>query len=232
MNVIETRVSAKSVHKILDFLVLSTFTARSLLFLIPFNPMPNQSLTAFCKAHNLPKSTVHAFLKREQIDTSAGLTPKAVEAINAYFLESIPTAPTAPSDGAMTIHEGNHCQTLTVPSFGGLEIDLGQFRDSESLILEDPLAAAEQFLAAADMLQGALGADIAQREQRLAATKAAQAQVSAKAQQLALEQRLYKLQTAQLDSTQTDTTKALADSMAALQALGKSAADGGQSQPG
>lgn len=197
------------------------FTARSSVVYQLFNAMPNQSLTAFCKAYNLPKSTVHKFLKAEQFDTSDGLSADAVEAAKAYFLDAPEDAPTAPQGGAITISQGNHCQTLTVPSFGGLDIDLGQFRDSESLILEDPLAAAEQFLAAADMLQGALGADIAQREQRLQATKQAQAQVASKAQQLALEQRLYRLQAAQLDQATTEETTALADTLAQLQSLGK-----------
>jgi hypothetical protein len=42
---------------------------------------------------------------------------------------------------------------------------------------------------------------------------------------LSLEQRLYRLQTAQLDSATTGETTALADALAALQSLGKPAAD-------
>jgi hypothetical protein len=120
---------------------------------------------------------------------------------------------------------GNHCTTLAVPGFDGLTVDLGQFRDSNALTIADPLAAAEQFLAAADLIQGALGADIAEREQRLYRTKQAQAQVANKAQQLALEQRLYRLQAAQLDAATSDETSALADALAQLQALGKPAVD-------
>lgn len=193
--------------------------------------MTTQSLSAFCKTYNLPKSTVHKFLKDEQFDTSGGLSPEAIKAAEAYFLDA-PTLASSSPTVAMTVSTGNHSQTLAVPNYGGLEIDLGQFRDSESLVLGDPLAAAEHFLAAADMLQGALADDIASREQRLAATKAAQAKVAIKAQELQLEQRLYKLQTTQLDTTQTDTTKSLAESMAALQALGKPVGDGGQSSHG
>ncbi|MBD2114950.1 MULTISPECIES: hypothetical protein, partial [Cyanophyceae] len=51
--------------------------------------------------------------------------------------------------------------------------------------------------------------------------KQAQGAIAAKAQELALEQRLYRLQTAQIDQAQTDETTALADALAQLQSLGK-----------
>jgi hypothetical protein len=87
------------------------------------------------------------------------------------------------------------------------------------------MAVAAQFLQTADLIQGALGADIAAREQRLQRTKQAQQAVAAKAQELSLEQRLYRLQTGQLDQQQTDETTALADALAQLQSLGKPAAE-------
>jgi hypothetical protein len=106
-----------------------------------------------------------------------------------------------------------------------MTVDLGQFRDSTALVIDDPLAAAEKFLAAADLIQGALADDIAEREQRLARTKQAQAQVTVRAQELALEQRLYRLQAAQIDTTTTQETTVLADALAQLQRLGKPAAE-------
>jgi hypothetical protein len=102
-----------------------------------------------------------------------------------------------------------------------LTVDLGQFRDSEALVIADPLDVAHQFLATADHIQNALAADIAAREARLQQTRKAQQQIEAKAQQLALEQRLYRLQAAQLDQAQTEETHALAANLEALQALGK-----------
>ena len=189
------------------------------------------SLHSFCKDHDLAKTTVRRWLNENGYSTADGLNPEALEAAQAQFCpvpapaEPEPTAPEAPAAGAMTIHAGNHCTALDVPGFDGMTVDLGQFRDSTALVIADPLAAAEQFLAAANMIQGALADDIADREQRLARTKQAQAQVTARAQELALEQRLYRLQAAQLDSTTTDETKALADALAALQALGKPAAE-------
>jgi len=187
--------------------------------------MQNTSLSAFCRDYSLSKGSVHKFLKAEGFDTAEGLTPDAVKAATAYFLDIEPDTTTAPAAGGLTVFTGNHCTTLAVPGFDGLTLDLGQFRDSSALVIADPLAAAEQFLAAADMIQGALAGDIADREARLARTKQAQAQVATKAQQLALEQRLYRLQTAQLDAATSDETSALADALAALQSLGKPAAD-------
>ena len=186
--------------------------------------MQNTSLSAFCRDYSLSKGSVHKFLKAEGFDTAEGLTPDAVKAAAAYVLDAEPE-PEAPAPAAMTVFTGNHCTTLAAPGFDGLTVDLGQFRDSTALVIADPLAAAEQFLAAADMIQGALADDIADREQRLARTKQAQAQVANKAQQLALEQRLYRLQAAQLDAATSDETSALADALAQLQSLGKPATE-------
>ena len=195
------------------------------------------SLHAFCRDNDLAKTTVRRWLNEQGFSTSDGLSPEAVEAAKAQFCPvpapatpeptepEAPTAPEAPAASGMTVFTGNHCTTLAVPGFDGMTVDLGQFRDSTSLVIEDPLAVAEQFLQAANMIQGALAGDIAEREQRLARTKQAQAQVTAKAQELSLEQRLYRLQAAQLDAATSDETSALADALAQLQALGKPAAE-------
>jgi hypothetical protein len=182
------------------------------------------SLHAFCRDNGLAKTTVRRWLNEQGHSTSDGLSPDAIAAATAQFCPApAPTAPAAPAE--MTIHAGNHCTTIDLPNYQGLTVDLGQFRDSSALVIDDPLAVAAQFLKTADLIQGALAGDIAAREQRLQATKQAQQAVANKAQQLALEQRLYKLQTGQLDQAQTDETTALADALAQLQSLGKPAAD-------
>ena len=196
--------------------------------------MTNTSLHKFCKDNGIPKTSVYDRCKLLDIPTRDGLSPEDQKVLLREFdIEPAnpaatpePTEPEAPAaPAAMTIHTGNHCTTLAVPGFDGLTVDLGQFRDSTALVIADPLAAAEQFLAAANMIQGALADDIAEREQRLARTRQAQAQVATKAQELSLEQRLYRLQAAQLDAATSDETSALADALAQLQALGKPAAE-------
>lgn len=177
------------------------------------------SLHAFCKDNgNLPKTSVRRWLNENGHSTSNGLSPAAVEAALAQFC---PAPAPAPAAGGLSIHTGNHCKTLDTPAFDGLTIDLGQFRESAALVIDDPLAVADKFLQTADLIQGALAEDIAAREQRLARTKQAQAQVAAKANQLKLEQRLYKLQTAQIDTATTEETTALTRALAELQSLGK-----------
>ena len=148
------------------------------------------SLHSFCKENgNLPKTSVRRWLNDHGYSTSNGLSPLAVEAAIAQFCPA--SAPQTRSMG-LSIQGGNHCQTLDLPGFEGLSVDLGQFRDSESLVIDDPLAVAEQFTAAADMILAGLGNDIAAREQRLQTTKQAQKKIAAKADELKLEQRLYK----------------------------------------
>jgi hypothetical protein len=182
----------------------------------------NVSLHSFCKDHDLSKTSVRRWLIDQGFSTSDGLSTEAITAATAQFC---PQAEPEPPAGAMTIHAGNHCTTIDLPNYQGMTVDLAQFRDSEALIIDDPMAVAAQFLQTADLIQGALGADIAAREQRLQRTKQAQQAVAAKAQELSLEQRLYKLQTGQLDQQQTEETTALADALAQLQSLGKPAAE-------
>lgn len=91
----------------------------------------------------------------------------------------------------------------------------------DPLLFENPDAVANQFLAVADQLVAGMEADIQVREQRLRTTKTAQGRVAAKAQELKLEQRLYRDRAKELDTAQTDETTALQDAVTALQNLGK-----------
>ena len=191
--------------------------------------MATISLHKFCKDNGIPKTSAYERCKLLDIATRDGLSDDDQQVLLREFGKAVeaevPTASTEPAAGGLSIHTGNHCTALDVPDFDGLTVDLGQFRDSEALVIEDPLAVADQFLATADMILAGLDSDIAAREQRLKATKQAQCQIATKADELKLEQRLYRLQTSQLDGAQTDETKALADALAQLQSMGKPAAD-------
>jgi len=138
-----------------------------------------------------------------------------------------PVASSNPNEPAkkveVTVETGNHCQALTQPEMGGTEFSLERFRrdDVQALIFEDPEAVADQFLTVADQLVAGMEADIAAREQRLKATRTAQNKVVTKAQELKLEQRLYRDRAKDLDTAQTDETSALRDAVTALQNLGK-----------
>lgn len=125
------------------------------------------------------------------------------------------------------VNMGNHCTALALPTFEGMQIDLAQFRNSSALVIEDPLAAAQQFLAVADTVIDALDQDAAAREARLKQTRQAREAVTAKAQEMQLEQRLYRERARAADVAQSTEAKALADALAALQGLGKPAAPAG-----
>ncbi|MEM9769445.1 MAG: hypothetical protein AAF892_16405 [Cyanobacteria bacterium P01_D01_bin.71] len=129
---------------------------------------------------------------------------------------------------AVTVEPGNHCKAIAQPEMNGLGFSLEQFRanDIETLIFENPDEVADQFLAVADQLVEGMGADIKAREQRLKATRDAQSKVAAKAQDLKLEQRLYRDRARDLDMAQTEQTQSLQDALQALKSLGKPAADG------
>jgi hypothetical protein len=133
----------------------------------------------------------------------------------------------------VTVETGNHCSQLAAPQVAGA-FSLEQFRadDVTALTFEDPGAVADQFLAVADQLLAGMDADVKARQQRLDATKAAQAKVASKAQELSLEARLYRLQAGQLDTAQTAETQALQDAVAALQSMGKAPTAAGDASPG
>jgi hypothetical protein len=180
-----------------------------------------RSLHSFCIQYEIPKTTLKRWLNDNGYDTSNGLTPDAVAAAKVHF--RIEEPPTPVVTGELSVVTGNHCTSIDLPSYQGLTVDLAQFRDSSALVIENPLAVADQFLQAADSIQLALQADIAAREARLAQTRQAQDVIAAKAQELQLEQRLYRLQTGQLDQAQTAEAQALAANLEALQRLGKPA---------
>ncbi|MBD2261094.1 hypothetical protein [Pseudanabaena sp. FACHB-2040] len=133
------------------------------------------------------------------------------------------TLPTA--EPTVTVEVGNHCTSLAVPIIEG-EFSLEQFRDSESLVFDDPLSVATQFLSVADQLIAAMDTDATQREQRLKLTRQAREQVCTKAQELQLESRLYRERARVVDTAQTTETDALQQALATLQGLGKSTAPG------
>lgn len=135
--------------------------------------------------------------------------------------QPVPTA--APVE--VTVETGNHCSTLAKPDMDGAMFNLEQFRsdDVEALVFDDPAAIADQFISVADRLVQGMDTDIKQREQRLQATRAAQNKVAEKAQELKLEQRLYRDRARDLDTAQTDETQSLQDAIEALRDLGKPA---------
>lgn len=122
---------------------------------------------------------------------------------------------------AIEVETGNHNIVVPAPVLPQ-SYTLEGLREIESIEIEDPLSLANQFLAAADLVQDAMQRDIEQREQKLQQTRRAKTAITAKAQELKLEQRLYRERANQISVTQTEETQALQDALSTLQGLGKS----------
>ncbi|MBD2261121.1 hypothetical protein [Pseudanabaena sp. FACHB-2040] len=181
----------------------------------------NISLGEFERRHGINKGTVSKKARELGFDTTSGLSPEAYKSLKqALNVQGPVTVP------QVTVESGNHCTSLAVPEFGGMQIDLTQFRDSSSLVIDDPLAVAQQFLAVADTVITALDQDAAAREARLQQTRQAREAVTAKAQEMQLEQRLYRERARAADVATTAESQTLANALAQLQSLGKPAAPG------
>ncbi|WP_088889821.1 hypothetical protein [Leptolyngbya ohadii] len=170
--------------------------------------------------------------EREKGDRAAEVF--LAEARVKYPVPTAPACPTPPHPSqkplsiAIEVDAGNHKIVLPPPALPQT-YTLEGLRHVESVEIEDPLALAEQFLEAADLLQDAMQRDIEQREQKLQQTRQAKNAVVAKAQELKLEQRFYRERANQVGSAQTEETQALQDALSTLQGLGKPAAASGTS---
>lgn len=134
-----------------------------------------------------------------------------------------PESSKRPATVQVEVEAGNH-KIVVPPPVLPQSYTLESLRQIESVEIEDPLALANQFLEAADLLQCAMQRDIEERQQKLQQTRQARNAVVAKAQELKLEQRFYRERANQVSSAQTEETQALQDAFTTLQGLGKPAA--------
>ena len=186
------------------------------------------SLGEFERRHGINKGTASKAARDLGHDTSKGLSAQAYADLKvAYDLpdyqEPKPepeTQVTQPGALQVYVETGNHSKSITVPGISGT-FDLSQFRASESVSIEDPLAVAAQFIEAANVITQEMDKDAAARELKLQQTRTAREMVANKAQELQLEQRLYRERTRAADMAQTQEAQALQDAMAGLQSLGK-----------
>lgn len=125
----------------------------------------------------------------------------------------------------VTVEVGNHQIVRSTPDLPE-SYSLESLRTTESVQIEDPLAAAAHFLAIADHLTTKMRSDLQVRQAKLNQTQQATEAIKAKRQQLELEARIYQLETSRLDTAQTATTQQLQTDLASLQSLGKPVATG------
>ena len=117
--------------------------------------------------------------------------------------------------------EADHRKMVLVSPVLPQSYTLESLHQVESIELQDPLRLAHQFLEAADLVQTAMQRDIEQREQKLRQTRHAKHAVATKAQELKLEQRLYRERANQVAALTSEETESLQGALSTLQALGK-----------
>lgn len=190
----------------------------------------NISLSKFCRVYGLPKSSVFVRCQEMGINTSEGLDEAAVEILkNEFDVQQAVTPRPTPESRTVSVEVGNHQVALAAPQIPQA-YSLEGLRQSEVVQFEDPLAIAQQFMQAADLVIAGMDQDVESRQKRLSDTVKAKEAIAAKKQQLELEARLYQLQTNQLNAQTSKETADLQSALVALQNLGKPAADGsGQS---
>lgn len=204
--------------------------------------MSNISLSAFCNAHDLPKSSVHKFLKAENFDTSQGLSPEAQESAIAYFLDiPEPTPEESQNDAAIrpeVLPEGFWQSTALAPvesrelslpegfdasamirHFDGV---MGQATDTSSLV-----AIAKLAITAADT---AMDQKLLAQRQALTQAEQHQAQLAAMVTEAQTNLKIKALESKILAERQTANTAQAEAVFAQLMQLGKPAAPAQEAQ--
>ena len=156
--------------------------------------MSELSLSAYCKARNLPKASVYKFLKSQCFSTTAGMTSEMIAVADAYFLDEPITEPAAITPTVIEV--GNHRGALALPT-APAAINLADYRGDVALTSFEP-EDVDRFLASCDGFLEAVEADYHQQltiTQRKAQQAAA---VKAKVDSVKEASLVYKLRSEQL----------------------------------
>jgi multidrug efflux pump subunit AcrA (membrane-fusion protein) len=183
------------------------------------------SLHAFCKDHNLAKSTVHRWLTAEGYTTAEGLTPDAIAAALAHFCPAPEPQATEPEVTVLGTVEA----TLEAPSFNP-SVALARLRggDGEIAAYADPMAAISQALEIFDAAESAMAADLAQRQALLQQTQAASRQMAQRAAALQAQQAEYKIKSDVMAMLQSQETANLGELLGKAQAFTAQPATAGE----
>jgi hypothetical protein len=191
--------------------------------------MPKQSLSAFCKAYNLPKSSVYKFLQSEGFDTSDGLSPDAVKSASAYFLDVELEPTTVPAITPEVVPDG-FIQPGQLAPVEKREIQLPQGFDPSAMVnFFDGVAGqatdTASLVAIADLalnaVNGAMDEKLqAQRAELTQAEKDAQA-LAAKIGETKTRLQVKALESKMLAERQTAATQTAEAAFAELMSLGK-----------
>jgi len=187
--------------------------------------MTNTSLHKFCKDNGIPKTSAYERCKLLDIPTRGGLSPEDQRVLLREFGKAVeaevPTEPTEPAAGGMTIDIGNHRTHLDLPQQPS-SIDLGQYRGENAPLTSFAPEDIDRFLDACDGFVEAVNADFQQQHAVTQQKEAAAAKVRAKVEQVKQTQMLYQVrsETLALHNRGLD-----AELQEGLSTLGKPAAD-------
>lgn len=137
-----------------------------------------QSLHGFCKAYDLPKTSVRRWLNDAGYDTSNGLTDDAIGAALGEFKPSVlitEESTSTDTSSAISFHTGNHRSQLSLPQQPEL-VDLGELRGENAALASFEPEDIDRFLDACDGFLDAVEADwehqrAVTRRKELAASK-------------------------------------------------------------
>ena len=132
--------------------------------------------------------------------------------LSALLQESAPTPPVMVDTGSAIV--------VSAPALPQ-SYSLGTLQNITALEFDDPLALADQIVQAVDHVQTAMQRDIDRKQQKLNDTRKAKDLVTAKVQELKLDQRFYQEKNTQISTAQTQDTQSLQDLATLLQGLGK-----------
>ncbi|GAB4145315.1 MAG: hypothetical protein Fur0046_22950 [Cyanobacteria bacterium J069] len=186
-----------------------------------------QSLTLFCKEHNLPKATVYRDCKQLGIETAHGLSDEAIARLKLeYGIQDQPAE--QPSTAAVTVEVGNHAHRLV--HVGAQSVNLEQFRtDRDRLSLAQPTQFVAEALTFLDQLEEGMDEAEAQQEQELQQLRTVKKQVGKRVDRFRHRANEYRIKTDLLAQIQSAELAEVEDLAAELNGLGKPAS--GDSQP-
>lgn len=179
------------------------------------------SLTAFCRSHNLPKTTVHDRAKALGLDTSNGLDHAAQTRLLQEFGKN-----TAPQT---QVEEGNHRNALSL-TVGSDAASLEQFRtDRTRQALANPCEFMTGLTGFLDQIEQGMEQAEAQQEQELLQTRQLKRQSQKRIEQFRRRADEYRIRTDILANIQNAELDELQDLAQEVNGLGKPYADGSAS---
>lgn len=182
----------------------------------------NVSLTSWCNYHKVSKSTAYRRCQEMGISVANGLTDEHVRLLEREFNVQKNSGTPQPEAKPIAVDVGNHSMVLSDIGLPA-QFSLEGLRSGEAIEILDPLAVAAKVLATADVLKTVMSEDIQNRLQKLNETRQARDAIADKTRELALEARLYQMETSKVDAELSQETQRLTEELGKLQQFARPA---------